>query len=158
MQTEITKSQMEILHQDKYKIIHLWDGSKLKDSVDLINKKKANGINLNFTRNFPSNLNQLEKVKDIKSIQINGAPGDFDYSVINQLHTLENLSVYTTDKKEINFNLYPHLESCAIYWRPKAKSLFECANLKSLFIGKYTGADLSQFSRLKNLKYLRINM
>jgi hypothetical protein len=148
---------MEILRQNEYNIVHLTDGKLITDAVRLINDRKADGINFNFTKNFPSDINEIKLATDIKHIQINDYSWEFDYTAINDLSKLEHLSVYTTDKKEINFSNWPMLKSAAIFWRPKAKSLFKCVNLERLFIGKYNDSDLIKFEFLKNLKYLRIN-
>jgi Leucine-rich repeat (LRR) protein len=148
---------MEILRQNNYDIVHLTDGKLILEAVKLINDQKADGINFNFTKNFPADINEIKLAADIKYIQINDYTWDFDYSAVNYLSKLEHLSVYTTDKKEINFSNWPLLKSTALYWRPKANSLFKCLNLERLFIGKYSGPDLSKFEFLENLKYLRIN-
>lgn len=148
---------MKIICQNNYNIVHLTDGKNIKEAVKLINDKHADGINFNFTKNFPVNINEIKLAKDIKYIQINDYSWDFDYNAINYLSTLEHLSVYTSDKKEINFSLYPVLKSAAIFWRPRANSLFNCFNLEKLFIGKYNEPDLSKFKLLKNLKHLRVN-
>lgn len=138
-------------------ILHLWDGFGISEAVKFINEGKADGINFNFTKNFPSNINEVKNSLALKYLQINDYTWEFDYSAINYLSSLECLCIYTTDKKEINYSNYPNLKKTALYWRPKAKSLFECKHLESLFIGKYTEHDLSSFEGLNNLKFLRIN-
>ncbi len=148
---------MEILKRDNYNIIHLTDGQAMHQAVKFISDNKADGINFNFTKNFPSDINELKSARQTKYIQINDYSWDFDYSAINTLDKLEHLSVYTTDKKEINFSHFPDLKSTAIFWRPKADSLFNCLGLEHLFLGKYSDTDLSRLSKLTNLKYLRIN-
>lgn len=148
---------MKILRQNNYDIIHLTDGKLTLEAVKLINDRRADGINFNFIKNFPSDINEIKLAQGIKYIQINDYSWSFDYSAINYLSKLEHLSVYTTDKKEIDFLNYPALKSTAIFWRPKAKSLFKCVNLERLFIGKYNETNLSKFENLVNLKYLRIN-
>src|SRR6185437_4564850 len=62
-----------------------------------------------------------------------------------------------SDRKEINYLNFPALKSTALFWRPKAESLFQCRNLGNLFLGKYTEADLTRLEHLTNLNYLRIN-
>jgi Leucine-rich repeat (LRR) protein len=95
----------------------------------------------------------------IKCIIINDYPPlwTYDYSAIHSMHNLTHLSIYTTDKKEIDFSAFPFLDSVALNWRPKAKSLFYCVQLRHLFLGRYIASDLTNLSNLKNLKYLRIN-
>jgi hypothetical protein len=152
-----SNKDMEILRQNEYNIVHLTDGKSIVDAIKLINSKKADGINFNFTKNFPADLHEIKLAPDIKYIQINDYTWDFDYSAINNLQKLEHLSIYTTDKKEINFALFPNLKNVTIFWRPKASSLFDSVNLERLFLGKYSDIDLSKLSKLTNLKYLRLN-
>jgi len=140
-----------------YNVINLWDGHSINAAIQLIRDGKANGINFNFTRNFPSNIDEIKSAQQIKYIQINDYSWDFDYSAIDHLDKLEELSIYTTDKREINFDHFPNLKTAAIFWRPKANSLFNCVGLEHLFLGKYSDTDLSKLSGLTNLKYLRIN-
>jgi hypothetical protein len=148
---------MEILEQSGYRIVHLTDGARLADAVDLINRRLADGVNLNFIRNFPRDIDLLQSAKAIKSVQINDYSWKYDYSVIHSLTTLEALSVYTTDKKEIDYSRFPRLKRAALFWRPKAGSLFNCRSLEQLFLGKFRDVDLSRLSGLVNLKYLRLN-
>lgn len=145
------------INLENLNILHLWDGAGVSEAVKLINDGKANGINFNFTKNFPSNINEVKNALGLKYLQINDYTWEFDYTAMNYLSSLECLYIYTTDKKEINYSNYPYLKKTALYWRPKAKSLFECKHLESLFIGKYTEHDLSSFEGLNNLKSLRIN-
>ncbi len=148
---------MEILKRDTYNIIHLTDGQSINQAIKLIVDNKADGINFNFTKNFPLNINEIKSARQIKYIQINDYSWDYDYSAIHTLGKLEHLSIFTTDKKEINFSFFPDLKSTAIFWRPKADSLFNCIGLENLFLGNYSETDLSRLSALTNLKYLRIN-
>ena len=148
---------MEILRQDSYNIVHLTDGKLIMEAVKLINNRLADGINFNFTKNYPNNINEMIFAPETKYIQINDHSRDFDYSEIHSLSKLEHLAVDASDKKEVNFTSFPLLKSAAIFWRPKAISLFKCVQLEELFIGKYSGFDLAIFEHLTNLKYLRIN-
>jgi hypothetical protein len=158
----ITKQELillEITNTNGYKVVHLTDGHLIDSAVHLITNKKADGINLNFIRNFPPDLTPLDSALNMKYLQVNDYDHSkaYDYNNIHNLHQLEHLSIYSTDNREIDFQQFPKLESLALMWRPKAKSLFDCNNLKRLFIGKYNGIDLSAFGKLTSLKYLRIN-
>jgi Leucine-rich repeat (LRR) protein len=148
---------MEILQRDEYRVVHLTDGNLITTAIELINSGQADGINFNYTRNFPATIDAIRLAKSLKFIQINDYSWDYDYSVINEISTLESLSIYTTDKKEVDFSKFPFLKSVAIYWRPKAISLFDCFKLENIFLGKYSEPDLNKLKNLRQLKYLRIN-
>jgi len=151
---------LDILHQSDFRIVHLTDGELLNEAVKLIDKGKADGINLNYIRNWRTDLEPLRNSQTIKSLVVNDYPPSmqYDYSAVQTLTNLQHLSINTTDKKEIDFSVFPFLTSVALTWRPKAKSLFKCKQLQRLFLNRYTGQDLSEVSNLKNLKFLRVNL
>ena len=75
---------------------------------------------------------------------------------IHCLHELRALDVITYCRTEIRFSAFPRLEKCALEWRPKAASLFDCTTLKKLFVNRYKGNDTSSFAKLSNLESLAI--
>lgn len=75
---------------------------------------------------------------------------------IHSLHELRALKVFTYCKTEIKFAAFPHLEHCALEWRPKATSLFDCAGLTTLFVNRYKGKNTDPFGRLVNLESLAV--
>jgi hypothetical protein len=133
-------------------VVHLTDGALLPAAIDMVENAKADGINLNFIRNFPPTIDRIKDCKRILFLAVNDYDHtrDYDYSSIHYLQSLTHLSIYTTDKKPIDYSAFPKLESTAIIWRPKAKSLFEKASLKRLFLGRYNGSDLTALFKLKN--------
>ncbi len=146
---------MEIIHRDEFRVLHITDGLEHDEAIRMINSNMADGINFNYTRNFPKQIDFLEACPSIKYLQLNDL--GYDYSVINKLTNIEVLDVYTNDRNEIRFDKFPKLKKVDIFWRPKAKSIFECSELEHLFLGKYRGKDLTQLKKLTKLKYLRIN-
>ena len=151
----------QILKSDNgFRVINLTDGDLLAEAVKFIDKGKADGINLNYIKNWRRDLEPLRDSQTIKFLTVNDYPPSeqYDYSAIHSLSSLVHLSIYTTDKKEIDLSVFRFLKSVALTWRPKAKSLFECAQLEYLFLNRYTETDLSNLSKLKNLKFLRINL
>ena len=151
---------LDILVNGDFKVVHLTDGELLPEAVTLIDKGKADGINLNYIRNWRKDLEPIRNSLSIKCIIVNDYPPSkqYDYSAIHSLRNLERLSVNTTVKKEIDFSVFPLLKSVALTWRPKAKSLFHCVQLQRLFLNRYPAADLAELSQLRNLKFLRINL
>ncbi len=146
---------MEILDRNGLRVLNLTDGMEHEEAIRMINSGYVDGINFNYIRNRATNLNFLSACPGIKYLQLNDS--NCDYSIVNSLYKLESLDVYTNDKSEIQFDCLPRIKSVAIDWRPKAKSIFECSNLERLYLGKYTGKDLSAVCKLTKLKYLRIN-
>lgn len=75
---------------------------------------------------------------------------------IHLLHDLRSLKVITYCKSEIRFSVFRHLEGCALEWRPRAASLFDCTTIKSLFLNRYDGKSSCPFGRLTDLESLAI--
>ena len=149
----------KIQDQNNFRVINLTDGSMLFHARRTILDGMANGINLNFTRNHPETLEPLRGLEGLLSVIVHDYVHSwhYDYSFIHSLSMLRHLAVYTTDRKEIDFSCFPVLESAALFWRPKANSLFNSIGLKRLFLGKYTGKNVSELYALQKLEYLRLN-
>jgi hypothetical protein len=150
---------MKILKEDGYKIIHLSDGNLIKEAVKMINAGQADGINFNFIWNYLHTIDEIRAAPATRYIRImdNGPDFELDYSAIYALSKLESLSIYTSDRQEINYLNFPILHSTALFWLRKAKSLYQCRGLERLFLGKYSEPDLTKLEFLTKLTYLRIN-
>ncbi|PHM30358.1 leucine-rich repeat domain-containing protein [Xenorhabdus innexi] len=84
---------------------------------------------------------------------------DWNIEDINSIHVLKklrSLGISTYCKTPIRFENFPDLEECGLEWRKKSDSLFECTNLKNLFINKYPYDDLTPMRLLTRLEILRI--
>jgi len=75
---------------------------------------------------------------------------------IHSLHELRQLTVTTYCDNELRFAEFPKLKRCSLEWRRKARSLFDCTTLTSLFVNSYTGKDVRPFTSLVNLESLAI--
>ena len=113
--------------------------------VELNDGKGWRGSDISFLANLP----HLESFTII----------DLKMSSIEAIHCLRQLravKLITYCKTEIRFSAFPRLEKCALEWRSKASSLFECTTLKELFVNRYNGTDVAPFTKLVNLEYLAI--
>ena len=99
------------------------------------------GDDISFLKDLPQLL--AFEIVDLKIKNI---------SPVHFLHCLRELKITTYCKTEIRFSEFPLLVSCAIEWRPKAISLFNCTQLRKLFLNRYDGKDLSLFTNLINLE------
>ena len=79
-----------------------------------------------------------------------------DISDIHNLHELRVLDVNTYCDNKIDFSCFPKLEDISLEWRAKAKSIFKCSSLKSVFINNYAGRILEPFAKLKQLEHLAL--
>lgn len=97
-------------------------------------------------------LEQLPHLRSLKILDL-AMPS---VAPIHCLHELCELEVITYCRTEIRFSEFPRLEHCALEWRPKASSLFDCTTLKTLFVDRYKGKNVDSFGRLVNLESLAI--
>jgi hypothetical protein len=51
---------MEILIQNNYNIVHLTDGKLIKEAAKIINDRQADGVNYNFIKNFPADIDEIK--------------------------------------------------------------------------------------------------
>jgi len=113
--------------------------------IELNHAKGWRGDTLAFLSAFP-------RLRSLKII-------DLTISSVEPIHVLRELralEVITYCKTELQFAAFPYLEECALEWRPKATSLFDCGTLKKLFVNRYSGKDVEPFGRLKRLVSLAI--
>ena len=95
----------------------------------------------------------LEFLPDLKALSIL----DFlveDLRPIHSLHELKYLKTHTYCNSEIDFSAFPQLEKVVLEWRAKAKSIYDCTTLRSIFINCWSGKSLEPFSKLTKLEYL----
>jgi len=130
--------------------------SRIHESLEFMIREKIEQIEINMSLGFDDdNISFLRNFLFIKGLTIIHWLIE-DIQPIHYLNKLENLSVNTYCKSEINFSNFPNLINCTLEWRPKAKSLFNCMSLKNLFLNRYLGKDTSPFATLNNLEQLSI--
>ena len=113
--------------------------------LELNRGKGWRGDDISFLSNFP----------ELLALRVIGKTAE-SVSPIHGLHNLRSLSLMTYCKTELRFSEFPNLIECALEWRPKAMSLFDCISLKNLFVKGFRGFDTEPFGRLKNLESLAI--
>jgi hypothetical protein len=126
------------------------------DIAEYILEHQIKELQVNYARGWRGrDLMFLSSVPHLEAFKIIDWNID-DITPIHYLTKLRSLEVSTYCKTEIDFLRFPNLEECALEWRPRAKSLFKCKKLKSLFLNRYTGKDLANFSELLGLESLSI--
>ncbi len=79
-----------------------------------------------------------------------------DISPIHNLHQLKDLQISTYCSTKIDFSQFPKLEEVALVWRKGAESLFECSQLRKVFVNRLKAESLSVFKKLTSLTSLRV--
>jgi hypothetical protein len=113
-------------------------------------------IEINYAKGWQGgHLDFLKYFPELRALHL------FDVNVdaiepIHSLNKLRYLKVLQGDNQTIQFSCFPLLEKCAMKWRPKSESLFNCVEIKDLFIDKFKSSDLSLFANLKKLERLAL--
>lgn len=119
-------------------------------------RKKPEELELNTSKGWSGDqINFLADFDWLKSIIIIDLKIR-DVGPIHALSNLLNLEVITYCKSGIHFSSFPSLQSCALEWRPKAQSIFDCATLRKLFLNRYSGKSSEPFGQLLGLEDLTI--
>ena len=127
------------------------------EAIELLQEKAVAEIELNHAKGWRGDtLDFLAAFPQLRSLKIIDLtiPSVEPIHVLGELRALEEVITYC--KTELRFAAFPHLEECALEWRPKATSLFDCRTLKKLFVNRYRGKDTVPFGRLKALESLAI--
>lgn len=128
-------------------------------SEEVVQVMEAHGIRelyLNEEKGFrDKDVSFLSQVPDLEVLWIVHHTIQ-DISPIHVLHGLRSLKANTYCKTEIDFTQFPKLEHCYLEWRPRARSLFQCATLQDLWINRYQGKETDPFAALSNLVSLSL--
>jgi len=105
------------------------------------------------------NVDFLQYLPSLKSLIII----DFHIKSIEGIHFLKEIieiQISTYCKIPINFKSFPNLQVCSFEWIKGSDSLFECKNIRKLFINNYkkTNSDIFlKFNHLEELSILNSN-
>ncbi|OQW33081.1 MAG: hypothetical protein A4E19_06975 [Nitrospira sp. SG-bin1] len=113
-------------------------------------------LELNYAKGWKvQNLEFLNHLPNLLCLDL----GHFtieDISPIHVLHDLKALQIETYCKTKIDFSQFPKLEEVALEWRKGAESLFECSQLRKVFVNRLKAESLSVFKKLTSLTSLRV--
>ncbi|MDH3257337.1 MAG: hypothetical protein OEM27_06950 [Nitrospinota bacterium] len=133
-------------------VVGKWNDAHLHYLLD----HKIYELELNTAKGWKiSNTKFLKDLNFLKGITIVGI-GDpvKEVSGIHYLSKLKLLNIQTYCNTKIDFSSFPKLEICVLEWKPKSESLFECANLKRLWVNSLKKKDTEDFLSLVNLEWL----
>ncbi len=84
---------------------------------------------------------------------------DLTLEAIEPVHALQNLAQLTLSTYSdipVDFNNFPHLQSCYFEWIKGSESLFDRESLNGLGLNNYRGSSSKEFAKLKKLEKLTI--
>lgn len=111
-------------------------------------------LTLNYAKGWTGTYGLLSELPELRALDIT----DWNATDVTPIHTLsklQRLKIFTYCKSAVDFARFPDLQQCVLEWRPKARSIFEHAGLKDVFINHLPDKDLKAFSRMR-LQKLRL--
>jgi len=154
--------KMQLLFQKSYEITKGKYGLRMtllgpwSEKVEkAIKRKGVVELYLNEALGWKSgnDLSFLRRLTELLSFELL----DWNIKDVSDIHSLSNLKALHVDTycdSEIDFSCFPQLEDVGLEWRPKAESLFNCINLKKVFINCCDIEDLGVFSKMNHLESL----
>lgn len=117
----------------------------------------ARELELNYAKGWErGDLGFLTELPNLWALSLTDRVLD-DASVVNELASLRCLELDTYCGTELRFDRLPHLEDCALEWRPRARSLFRHTGVKNLFISRLdAGGDFRSFREMTGLRALAL--
>ena len=124
--------------------------------LDYLLSNKVSALELNTAKGWRrDNLSYLRDLVQLTSLTIIDLAID-SVEPIHFLANLRQLTVSTYCKTKIRFESFPKLEQCGLEWRAGSESLFDCVNLRELFVNRYRGKSSEPFGRLGGLVSLAV--
>lgn len=139
--------------QEKYYIIRDYYNNSIKEYM-IDNDIKGILISKYHGFNMPNIdfIKELDFIEDLRFIDV--VPKD--NSILNILNKLTRLILAGEFMKNVDFNNFPDLEECSLYWNSKVVNFFHLKRIKSLIINKYVSSSDHEFFKLEQLEYLKI--
>lgn len=126
------------------------------DFIKILNDSEIKELELNDGKGWSCNsLDFINNLPDLKALTII----DLKIENIEPIHFLKGLlklEIITYCKTPLNFKSFPNLIECSLEWRRGSETLFELANLKTLFINNYDKKESNAFSSFSKLEDLSI--
>ena len=143
----------------------------------VIDSERLPGKVFVLTVPWKNKYNKIFSQKDVIGIRLSKSAGwkDGDLAFLSELPPLKSAEIYHWETKDISplyqheqiehiglecqfgkfdFTEFPKLTHLGITWRPSAKTLFKCMNLRYLNIGRFPYEDLKELSKLSKLERL----
>jgi Leucine-rich repeat (LRR) protein len=92
-----------------------------------------------------------------KIIGIDTIDYEYDFSYIYHLKNLKYFRFTTYTRNPIDFTQFPLLDDVFLEYWPQAKSIFECKNLRKLYISGFKTKTMDEYTNLTNLEKLSIS-
>lgn len=131
-------------------------GPWVDELADFIEKNAIKAVYFNSSKGWTGeDYTFLSKLKGVEELDIiaSSATG---LTSVEQMDNLVELSISASCKEKIDFSKIRNLEKCYLYWMGGYEGIFDCSQLKSLYIDTPKLKDYSKISRLKTLEVLTI--
>lgn len=128
------------------------------DFIDVIKKESISVLRLTESMGWKEkDISFLEKLKDIGLRGVEVYAWDVkDITPLHYLPDLEYIGIQSEFTKAPDFSVFKNLTHFFLFWRPKAKTVFDCLGLKLLNIVNYPSEDLQDIKNIIGLEHLQI--
>ena len=126
--------------------------------IDVIKEENISVLRLTESMGWKNkDISFLEKLQDIGLRGVEIYAWDVkDIMPLQFIPYLEYLGLQCEFTKAPDFSNFNKLKICKLHWRPKAKTVFGCSNLKHLNVTNYPSEDLQELKNITGLKRLQI--
>ena len=134
----------------------LLKGPCTRGIVDYINRESIQAIYLNQGEGWDGgDCSFLSEMPSLKCVHILAA-NLTGLSALEQLPNLEKVSLNGPTKEKIDFTKITNLEDAFLSWKKGYQSIFDCANLKRLYIDSIKINSIENFASIKSIASLTI--
>lgn len=128
------------------------------DFIDVIKKENISILRLSYSAGWKEkDISFLENLQDVGLRGVEVYAWDVkDVTPLQFIPGLEYLGLQCEFTKAPDFSNFDQLEICKLFWRPKAKTVFDCSGLKLLNVINYPDEDLKSLKNMTGLRRLQI--
>lgn len=126
--------------------------------VDIVRKENISVLRLTETMGWKgTDITFLEKLQNtgLRGVEVY-AWGVKDLTPLQYIPSLEYLGIQCEFTKAPDFSNFRQLRICKLLWRPQAKTVFDCADLKVLNVVNYPAEHLRDLEKMVGLSRLQL--
>lgn len=126
------------------------------DYINYVRKNNIEALYFNSAKGWKqSDFAFLAALDGIEEINIIASEID-NFSAIESIKTLQELSLTGAVKDSVNFKSLAHLERCYLYWWKGAQSILDSPTLEHAYFDKLKLKDYGDLGRLRRVRELTI--
>ena len=127
-----------------------------EDLLSVVEKENVSVLRLSESAGWKGNdISFLNRLSSLKGVEVYSWSVK-DLTPIRALGHIEYLGLQCKPTNAIDIGGFVKLETCKIFWYPKATTVFDCQNLTSLNVVNYPDEDLGNLESMRKLQRLQL--